>query len=540
MTGSLLEVLFTSSAIKSAFSVITLGGVGIALLLTIFGVARSSFDLDFENKRPVSHVLKQLFKSVLGAFLIPFAVWFMIQLSMVILTTLNTAISFDDQGGRSTLGSTIFTIASANAAWDSTDNMSKWTTVGLDEGFGFKVADEANPSFDITKEPRKNFYLNDTYENYKNIPNVLLYFDLSRFDYLMGGWTAIFLCVILFLCFLTVIRRIFEIILLYLVSPYFVAMMPLDDGEKFKQWFGMFAGKLFTGYGTVVLMKIYLMLMPLILRGGITAENMGAESRIVMAALYVMGGAWTVYKSGSMLTGLVNESAGRMEQESNREAYGAAMLASMPFRAVKSRLEQKAWGKMEEKFTGRGGDVGVRIKGGISRTAMVRSHTKAAGWNSRPAGAAKFQKAVVYDELRNKSGLTIGGHRPLRERSRQLEPVSRDALMNVKRSALHHVNFENDMRPSPTRIRRGFLRIGTKLSEPESRRCPIRIPASVPPMFQAGCSSRRTQNAHRFFWKIRKECVWSGPLTVPLKAPTSTKNGDPRLQGCAMTRVLSR
>ena len=44
VTGSLLEVLFTSTAISEAFKVITLGGVGIALLLTIFGVAKSSFD----------------------------------------------------------------------------------------------------------------------------------------------------------------------------------------------------------------------------------------------------------------------------------------------------------------------------------------------------------------------------------------------------------------------------------------------------------------------------------------------------------------
>ncbi|MFR3754484.1 MAG: hypothetical protein ACLTW9_23445 [Enterocloster sp.] len=54
-----------------------------------------------------------------------------------------------------------------------------------------------------------------------------------------------------------------------------------------------------------------------------------------MAALYVMGGALTVYKAGSLLTGLVNEAAGRLEQESNRDAYGAAMLAAAPFRAIK-------------------------------------------------------------------------------------------------------------------------------------------------------------------------------------------------------------
>ena len=62
----------------------------------------------------------------------------MIQLSMIILTTLNTAVSFDDNGGRSTLGSTIFTIASVNAAWDSENNMSKWGTVELDEALALR------------------------------------------------------------------------------------------------------------------------------------------------------------------------------------------------------------------------------------------------------------------------------------------------------------------------------------------------------------------------------------------------------------------
>ena len=101
----------------------------------------------------------------------------------------------------------------------------------------------------------------------------------------------------------------------------------------------------FTGYGTVVLMKIYLMLMPLILRGGITARAMGREQDC-HGSLYVMGGAWTVYKAGSLLTGLVNEAAGRLEQESNRDAYGAAMLAAAPFRAIRtgwSRRYPESW-----------------------------------------------------------------------------------------------------------------------------------------------------------------------------------------------------
>lgn len=97
--GSLLEVLFNMDAVRNAFWIITFSGVCIAVVLTIYGVAKSAFDLDFENKRPVSHVLSQLMKSVVGAFLIPFMVLCMIQVSTAVLTTLDNAVSLGSNPG---------------------------------------------------------------------------------------------------------------------------------------------------------------------------------------------------------------------------------------------------------------------------------------------------------------------------------------------------------------------------------------------------------------------------------------------------------
>ena len=57
VTGTLVEILMQQESISLIFWMITLGALGLALILTIYGTAKSAFDLDFENKRPVSKVM---------------------------------------------------------------------------------------------------------------------------------------------------------------------------------------------------------------------------------------------------------------------------------------------------------------------------------------------------------------------------------------------------------------------------------------------------------------------------------------------------
>lgn len=355
--GSLLEVLFNIDAVRKAFWIITFSGILIAVLLSIYGVAKSAFDLDFQNKKPVSHVLSQLMKSVVGAFLIPFMALCMIQLSTAVLTTLDSAVSLGNNGERSTLGSTLFVLSSVNAAWDPDYNMSYSKMETNDDGFGFKYVDRANENFELLAAPRYKFYVNDTFDNYRNTLKVAVYFNYGAFDFTY--WIiGLALIVIMLMCLFTFIRRLFEILLLYLVSPYFVALMPLDDGEKFKQWFGLFMGKLVTGYGSVVVMKVYLLVLPLFMRGGIEYTNLGRESTYLMYGLVALGGAWAVFKSGNLLTSLVNEAAGRQEQEAMRGAMGMMMMAGSPVLKGAKGLAGEVGGRLGLTPRGIGGRLG--------------------------------------------------------------------------------------------------------------------------------------------------------------------------------------
>jgi hypothetical protein len=63
IAGSLVEVLMQQKTISTVFWMLTLGALGLALILTIYATAKSAFDLDFENKRPVSKVLAAMMKT---------------------------------------------------------------------------------------------------------------------------------------------------------------------------------------------------------------------------------------------------------------------------------------------------------------------------------------------------------------------------------------------------------------------------------------------------------------------------------------------
>lgn len=347
---TLLEVFFNFPTVQNAFWLITASGIGIALLLSIYGVARSALDLDFENKKPVSHVMTQLFKSIVAAFLVPFMVLLMVNLAQVVVRTLDTTVNVGNsnitENDNSSMGSALFVMCTANAAWDNEQNRSTRRIKTTGNGIKLEVYDEINENFDLMDFPRNLFYANNEHYNYRNSVMVWKYFNPGKFDY-FGFYTGIFVLVIMVICLITLIKRLFELVILYMVSPYFVAMMPLDDGEKFREWFSMFLGKLFTGYGSLVALKVYLMLMPVFMRGGIRLPNSSVSTSDILYYVFAIGGAWSVYKSSSLLTNMINASAGRSEEQSMAASAGAmAMLTVRPVQNMASKIQNK----MENKF----------------------------------------------------------------------------------------------------------------------------------------------------------------------------------------------
>ncbi|MDO5785530.1 MAG: hypothetical protein Q4P20_10765, partial [Eubacteriales bacterium] len=309
---TLLEAMFEIDGLRTAFLAIALAGLLLALLLSIIAVIQSSLDLDFENKRPVSRVLSALFKAFIQMFTVELVVYFLVRLSGLLLAGVNVAVGQVGGGsGNTTIGRMIFVVSSMNAC---TSNKA----LNLNGSSAAQVG--------INDSVRKLFYASDGID-YTSLDAVERYFDVAKFDYLIGYALAIFILVVLAVCMIVFVQRIFDILMLYLISPFFVGMIPLDDGEKFGKWRELFIGKCFSGFGMVIIMKLYLMLCPIIMSSNIRFSSSSTELDYMTKMVFLLGGAWSVMKSGSILTSLISSGAAGSEQQT--AAVGSAALAGM-------------------------------------------------------------------------------------------------------------------------------------------------------------------------------------------------------------------
>jgi hypothetical protein len=303
--------IFKMPGVSTAFWMINFAGLTLAMVLAIIAVSKSTLDLDFDNRRPVSKVMSSLLKCVVNLFTVQFFVYFMIKLSALILSGVNAAMNqISENGASTTLGRIIFCVVSMNAATKTEYNLDTSKNPGA-IGIGDAV--------------RNPFYLGT--KDFTNTKVVKESFDLAKFDYLMGYALALFLIVVMIACVVVFIRRIYDVLILYLTSPYFIAMMPIDDGQRFGAWRELFIGKLFSGFGMVMAMKLYIMLCPAIMGGSLIFSKDSPELNYMSKMLFLLGGAWATLKSGTVVTSLISAGAGADESQTANMTSGALFAA---------------------------------------------------------------------------------------------------------------------------------------------------------------------------------------------------------------------
>ncbi len=319
-TDSLVNVLVLDESIRNVLIAVTLVAFGLALIFAIYATIRSTLDFDFENKRPVGQVLKSVFKTMINFLLVPITMVFMLYLSSVILNTVSTALS---QGSDMSLGRSILVVSSLD-------------TSGVIGSRPSVASMNVQPWADLAAGKI----------SYWEWP---VYYHLSKVDYAIGFISSIFMIIVVGMCLLNFIRRIFDIILLYITSPYFVSTMVLDDGEKFRKWRSTFIAKVFSGYGSAIGMRLYLMIVPLIMSDKIQffSDNIvGNLGDYLIKLIFIMGGAWAVYKSSSMLTTILDQGVGYDEHMTNMAAMG---MMGGAFRRVKGAVVKGVRGSLSKK-----------------------------------------------------------------------------------------------------------------------------------------------------------------------------------------------
>lgn len=116
---------------------------------------------------------------------------------------------------------------------------------------------------------------------------VWYYYDLWQFDFLVAWAIVISMLTVFINIIFGLMKRFFEVIGLFLVSPPVVALMPLDDGAAFGKWKGRFISKMLGAYGAVVGMNIMFIILPYIYK--IKFFNIGIVDAIIQSLFIIVG-----------------------------------------------------------------------------------------------------------------------------------------------------------------------------------------------------------------------------------------------------------
>lgn len=318
----MLEFIFRLDTIQKAVLIVTIISFVLMMMFSAVAMARSMLELDIDHLRPVSRVLSSTMKAMIRFALIPISCMFLIMMSSSLLEGIGTVFKTNE----TSLGRMVFIISSLDASKNAEYNISgtaKDTPVE-------NISGTSNRNIGATREDpiRWPYYTGD--KDYSNMDTVEEDFNFARFDYLIGFTASIFLVIVLAISLLSFVCRIFDVMILFVTSPFFVSTMPLDDGERFHNWTKMFVGKLFSGYGTVLGMNLYMMLCPSVMSGKLSfGSSKTSEADYLIRLIFIVGGAWAVVKSGPTITQILSEGAAMSEREASRTTTGLVMATAV-------------------------------------------------------------------------------------------------------------------------------------------------------------------------------------------------------------------
>ena len=103
-----------------------------------------------------------------------------------------------------------------------------------------------------------------THFDKNNTALVWYYYDLWSFDYIIALGALIVVTVLLLYLVLGLIKRIFELTILFLVAAPIASLMPLDGGSALKKWREKFVAKTIGVYGPIVGLNLFFVILALL------------------------------------------------------------------------------------------------------------------------------------------------------------------------------------------------------------------------------------------------------------------------------------
>ena len=285
--GSEEEILthfILSPAIRNAFLGVLLVGVILLFVFVIIAIIKSEA-ADPQHKKTKGQILVKSLQSFIIFLLIPFLLIAGIMLANVVVGAIHASMtgSMLDGNTASTIGGQIL------------------VTSGYDAYIGPAGSRAEIERMFVTGQL-----------DYNSLSVVKRYYDLSEMNFFVGIAGGLVILVMFVMSAVMFVQRIFDIILLYIVSPASVSTIPLDDGGRFRIWREMLVSKVLSAYGIILSMNIFFLVVPQISQ--ITFFGNAFKDGIVQL-LFVIGGAFSITKANMIIAQLTGSNAGMQEMQ---------------------------------------------------------------------------------------------------------------------------------------------------------------------------------------------------------------------------------
>lgn len=148
----------------------------------------------------------------------------------------------------------------------------------------------------------------------------------SAFDIGVTGISYIFIWILAYFtlrnllrCIFSCIMRIFSMISLYIIAPLTIAAMPLDDGEKFKQWMLNMVLQGLGVLGVIIPMRLVILFAPIILSPELVLFQ-SVSLNFIAKVLLIVGGLEAVEGFSNMVTGILTNNSAMTAMHSHETA----------------------------------------------------------------------------------------------------------------------------------------------------------------------------------------------------------------------------
>lgn len=304
--GDILISLMSNKTILEVFITLTLVAVAMVIIATIIKVVQSEFTTE-GSKNSKGGIIGQAIKSLIMFMLVPVLCFGGVLVSNALLKALDGATSND---GSESMASQVFVSAASSAnkvrlGWFKLDDEAvEFINNGQPFNNVSQAANAIDNAFRTKKDYKKNPPANaggivETIVNtifssgpgmiangvstigvatYENIYMVGTYYDIGQMNMIIMIGGAVMACYIMLITSFGLVMRLFKAVILFVISPPVIAIAPLDKGNAFQSWRKQFVSEVLAGYGAILGLNLFFIIMPILNNINLFPDLGGATS----------------------------------------------------------------------------------------------------------------------------------------------------------------------------------------------------------------------------------------------------------------------